>query len=111
MLVTFTSSTSREITMFADMARMLFDIVGKEGTARGVFTQEQLPDAIDRLKKAGATGSDCIPANSLQGDKSADEDSPVTPIGLAQRAHPLIGLMESTLQDGGFLMWQAAQDF
>ena len=52
MLVKLTSNTSGEMIMFAEHARRLFDIIGKECTARGVFTKEQLPDAIARLRQA-----------------------------------------------------------
>ena len=56
MLVRLTSSTSGDMIMFAEHARRLFEIVGKECTARGVFTCEQLPEAITRLKEAIAEG-------------------------------------------------------
>lgn len=52
MLVRLTSNTSGEMIMFAEHARRLFEIVGKECTARGVFTTEQLPAAIARLRQA-----------------------------------------------------------
>ena len=38
----------------AEVARMLFDIVGKEGTARGVFTQPQMLPAAEKLQAAVA---------------------------------------------------------
>jgi len=41
MLVKFTSSTSGQIMMFAPVARLLLELVGKECTARGVITTEQ----------------------------------------------------------------------
>ena len=52
MLVKLTSSTSGEMIMFAKHARRLFEIIGKECTARGVFIAEQLPEAIDKLHRA-----------------------------------------------------------
>jgi len=38
--------------MMADQVRRLFEIIGKRCTAQGVFTLEQLPDAIARLRRA-----------------------------------------------------------
>ena len=52
MLVRFTSSTSGDMIMFAEHTRWLFAIIGKECSARGVFTCEQLPEAIAKLKNA-----------------------------------------------------------
>ena len=48
MLIRLTSSTSGEVVMFAKHARRLFEIIGKECTARGVFTFEQLPAALEQ---------------------------------------------------------------
>ena len=48
MLVRLTSNTSGEMIMFAEHAHALFEWMGKESTARGVFTREQLPEAIAR---------------------------------------------------------------
>ena len=112
MLVTFTSSTSGEIMMFAEIARHLFEIIGKARTARGVFTLEQLPEAIEKLRQAIAAEKGRMPAPSSPVDKSGEAESQDTPgIGLAQRAHPLIALMELTHHEGGFVMWLAAKDF
>ena len=52
MLVRLTSSTSGDMIMFAEHLHQLFEIIGKECTARGVFTKEQLPEAIEKLKQA-----------------------------------------------------------
>ena len=127
MLVRLTSSTSGEVIMFAEQVRRLFDIVGKECTARGVFTLEQLPDAVTRLRRAvedekqeitrtaeaGRSGRDR--ENARATDKDADEadpdKNPAVAVGLGQRAHPLIGLMERTQKDEGFILWEAANDF
>ncbi len=118
MLVTLTSSTSGEIMLFAEIARSLFDIIGKEGTARGVFTTEQLPDAIEKLRAATVAGKTYAPyapnahLNAVSPKKEVDEESEdKTSVALAQRAFPLIELMERTLGEGGYVMWQAAKDF
>jgi dsDNA-binding SOS-regulon protein len=113
MLVTFNSSTSGQLLMFAEVAHRLFAILGKAGTARGVFTAEQLPPAIAQLKEAvseeRASGK---PDAKAQGknDDLEDEEKNAT-IGLAQRAYPLIELMERTSKDEGFILWEAAGDF
>ena len=49
MLVRLTSSTSGEMIMVAEHAHDLFGWMGKECVAHGVFTEEQLPEAIAKL--------------------------------------------------------------
>jgi len=112
MLVTFNSSTSGQILMFAEAARRLFEIIGKEGTARGVFTTEQLPEAIEKLKCAVAgEKSGGNQGVNPSGDDEAEESARNVPVGLAQRAYPLIELMERTYKDEGYVMWEAAGKF
>jgi hypothetical protein len=119
MLVRMTSSTSGEVILFAEHAHRLFEIIGKECTARGVFALEQLPDALARLRQAVADDKaataqatqaqpDCIDHDSAE-EADAAKREPV--VGLAQRAYPLIRLLERTQQEGGFVLWEAASDF
>lgn len=108
MLVKFNSSTAGEILMFADAARRLLDIAGKDASARGVFTAEQLPAAIAALRRAVSEAKPLPDAEDLDED---EERRAPPPVGLAQRAYPLIDLMERTLKDDGYLLWEAAQDF
>lgn len=112
MLVTFTSSTSGEIMMFAPIARQLLEVLGKECSARGVITTEQLPQAIHCLRQAVSAAS--APPAADEGSVTADggDDPAEGPrVGLAQRAYPLIDLLEWTQQREGFILWQAAKDF
>jgi len=121
MLVRLTSSTSGEMIMFAKHARRLFEIIGKERTARGVFTAEQLAPAIASLR--AAVDEDKIAAKrhaddepqaedeALEKDESGADHQADAQISLAQRAQPLINLMEWTAKEKGFILWQADQDF
>lgn len=122
MLVKFHSSTSGEVIMFAKDAGHLFALVGKEGTARGVFTRQQLPDAMARLhaavdedKMAGRHAPAPPVDAELEEEAADDHDKPraavVETITLAQRAHPLLLLMERTEKEKGFILWEASGDF
>ena len=119
MLVRLTSNTSGEVILFAEHARRLFEIIGKERTARGVFALEQLPDAMARLRQAvadeKATMTRASQAQPVRADhdkaEDANADKPEIAVGLAQRAYPLIRLMERTHNEGGFILWEAASDF
>ncbi|MBL8374498.1 DUF1840 domain-containing protein [Accumulibacter sp.] len=113
MLVKFTSSTSGQIMMFAQTARQLLDIVGKECNARGVITTEQLPGAIERLRVAVADEKGLSPGIDEEPNdvtESDDHDQP-SRVGLRQRAYPLIELLVWTSKEDGFVLWEAAKDF
>lgn len=119
MLVKFNSSSAGEMVTMAPTARGLLEIIGKECTARGVITAEQLPDALLRLRKAVAEEKARLEAaRSLgEGDETAEaaEDEKKTGklpvVTLGQRAWPLIELLERTRNEDGFVLWEAARDF
>ena len=121
MLVRLTSSTSGEMIMFAEHLCLLFKIIGKECTSRGVFTAEQLPEAIARLKQAIQEEKTVLHEalckaheEGLEEDEDlTDEDHKSGRVGvhLAQRAHPLLHLMEWTLKEKGFILWETEKDF
>ena len=54
MLVTFTSSETGELMMFADVARTLLQAVGKETSRRGTFTRDEMLPAAQLLRAAAA---------------------------------------------------------
>jgi len=110
MVVKFTSSTSGQILMMSPVARQLLEVVGKSCTARGVFTAEQLPDAIRRLQRA-ALDPKAPPAPPPDSGNSGGEENEEVQVGLGQRAFPLIELFERTLADEGYVMWEAPGDF
>jgi Sec-independent protein translocase protein TatA len=131
MLVRLTSSTSGEMIMYAEHARRLFEIIGKEGTARGVFTREQLPEAVERLHQAvreeklelQEAERKAREEGLVDDEESGDEDveakeakeeaakSGRTGVTLGQRAYPLIHLMELTCKEDGFILWEASGEF
>ena len=127
MLVKLTSSTSGEIIMFAEHLHQLFEIIGKEGTARGVFVDEQLPEAIEKLHHAINAEKQQLHEAELKArearqdddegadeeDEAAEEDRKAgrTGVHLGQRAHPLLQMMEWTHKEAGFILWEADKDF
>ncbi len=122
MLIRLTSNTSGEMIMFAEHAHALFEWMGKEGTARGVFTKEQLPEAIARLHQgveeeklarhlAEQMRAAAVHEHSEGNVEEVKEEHPEESVTLGQRAQPLIHLMEWTLKEGGFIIWEAAEDF
>ena len=116
MLVRLTSSTSGEMIMIAEHAHDLFGWMDKKCVAHGVFTEEQLPEAIARLyqgiEKEKQTEMKIEPEN--QKTNAEDKKKEVfldEIISLEKRAQPLIRLMERTLKEKGFITWEATTDF
>ncbi|MDR1709608.1 MAG: DUF1840 domain-containing protein, partial [Candidatus Accumulibacter sp.] len=124
--------------MLAEHAREIFAWMDKERAARGVFTLEQLPEAMTRLRRGieedkrearrraeEETEREKEKEEEARQDaeKDADEDeAPETPgedeekqssapVTLAQRAQPLLRLMEQTLKEGGYILWEAPERF
>ena len=113
MLVKFTSSTSGQMIMFAKNARELFEIMNKSCFAQGVFENDALLTALEKLKVAANTGvaSAVSHETSDETDKDEEEAGEDEPVSLRQRAQPLIRLMERTWKAGGFILWEAPQAF
>ncbi len=105
MLVKFDSNVAGEMLMFADVARRLLTVAGKECTARGVITREQIPEIVVRLRQAAKA------ERAAHGGAGGDEDDPNV-VSLGQRAQPFIEFLELTVRDqDGFVLWEAARDF
>lgn len=126
MLIKLTSSTSGEMIMLCEHARRLFQIIGKECTARGVFVAEQLPAALEKLHRAvddeklalqeaeHQAREKCVQEEADEEKRAACEEEYMAGrigVHLGQRAQPLINLMEWTLREGGFILWEAKEDF
>ena len=112
MIITFQSAAAGDVIMFGDVAQRMMKLMGKEATDKGIVTVEQLPAAIARLKAA-------IEEDKQQLAGVRDEDLPQTePAGsggqaqnsrpfvtLAQRALPLLELLEWSLKKQKPVVW------
>lgn len=107
MLVTFTSSETGEILMFAEAARPLLQAMGKATTARGTFTRDEMAAAAERLRQA-VKGQQTPPPDI---EDSEGNKQPVVVLG--QRAWPLIDMLDRTARGGpkANIVWTAAADF
>jgi len=109
MLVKFNSSETGELIMFAETAHQLFAAMGKEGTARGTFTAEEMLPAAQKLRMAVERGV----ANTAGNIGKEEEEGGEQPIALGQRAWPFIEMLERTARRGskGNIIWESAQPF
>ena len=105
MLIIFKSPASGDVIMFGKNGKEMLEVLGKDkDDAKGIFTVEQLPAAIDTLKAAIAADK------ARQSEQPDDEDEQdVKPggggVSFFQRAVPLLELLERSLKDKVPVTW------
>lgn len=112
MLVTFSSKADMDVLMMEKDARQVLvaagKIAGPEIPERGVFTVEQLDDALHNLQIA--IGQEAANMDKHPDDQDED-DLDRRPKGkevvlLAQRASPLMQMMRKSKQANAPVMWE-----
>jgi Domain of unknown function (DUF1840) len=104
MLVTFTCKAYADITMFGDVALTLLKMMGHSGTIPGAILAEDVPAALDRLKRA-IEAEKPEPARG-ESTESEDEDRDEPRVSLATRALPLIELLTAAAKAHADVMWK-----
>lgn len=108
MIVTFKSPAAGDVIMFGDAAHRLLKIMGKEPADKGIITVEQLPDAIARLRAAIAEDKTQQRAQRAAVNTQDEDDKREQPaVSLAQRAVPLLDLLEWSLKKHKPMTWGA----
>lgn len=107
-MITFQSEVGPDIMMFDEVAKHMLAILNKEHTLRGVFTVEQLPEAIIRLEAAIAADH-AATTHSHQGESGdesdEDGDNAGGRVSLSRRALPLLELFKISLDHGKPVLW------
>ena len=105
MLVTFKSKATADVSMYPEHAKMLLSLVGKpfepEAAPRGIITAAEIPAALAKLKGA-AENAKQNDKGRAQDDDGADQQISV---GLAQRAFPLIDMLERAGNENSDVVW------
>lgn len=109
MLITFKSAADADVLMFGDVAKAMLIAMGKDANDRqGIVTQDQLPQALARLREAMRASK-----ATTTGHDEAAEDDPDAPRGMAapvsffQRAAPLVQMLELASRQGVPVIWEA----
>lgn len=114
MLVTFRSTATESITMFADVAVQLLKLMGATGRIPGalgpddvVLALRQLEHATEQIK-AGTHVTPARPADN-EDSKNEDEDDEERepPVDLATRAVPLLSILKRAAAANAEVMWEA----
>ena len=107
MLVTFKTKAYANITMFGDIAVQLIRMMGHSGAVPGVILADDVPEALERLKAAideEKRRAAAEPPDENGGDDDEDDEPPVS---LANRALPLIELLEAAAKRHVNVMWES----
>ena len=103
-MITFRSEIGPDVMMFDEVAQRMMALMGKEHATRGVVTVEQLPAAIAALQQAIA--QDRAAQRKAPAAEEDDDEAPAAaPVSLAQRAVPLVELLEISLARGKPVTW------
>lgn len=102
MLIRFNSKAG-SITLFGEAAVTLLRMMGQSGSIPGAILAPDIPAAVARLRAALAAG-DVAPPRQAD-DKTNDRDGE-PPVGMRQRAFPLIELLERTAQQNADMIWE-----
>jgi len=106
MLIVFKSKASGDVIMFGDVGTQMLRIIGKSPERQGVITVEQMPDAIDKLKRVVADNKS---THAHNGDPPKMEKTPQGGereyVSLANRAAPFIELLERSYKTNNPVMW------
>jgi hypothetical protein len=100
MLVKFDSKAGT-LTTFGDVAVQLLRLMGQSGAVPGAILARDIPAAVERLR----TG---VGAHKEASSTRKPDDREEPPVGLSQRAHPLIELLERAAKSGADVIWEKA---
>jgi len=102
MLVTFTSPTYANITMFDDVALTMLKLMGHSATVPGALLAEDIPAALQKLEAAVEAD------RQLQlPEQTAEDEDGEAPVSLSHRAFPLIELLKAAARANSNVMWDS----
>jgi formiminotetrahydrofolate cyclodeaminase len=111
MLMVFKSDAAGDVIMFGDVAKRLIAAMGKDpADAKGIVTVEQLPEAAARLRvlieeeKARAAAAQ-VSEEDEEAAQEAGRTGMAAPVNLAQRAWPLLEMLEYSIKEGVPVVW------
>ncbi|MBP9655466.1 MAG: DUF1840 domain-containing protein [Rhodocyclaceae bacterium] len=107
-LVVFRSKAAGEIFMFAETARRILAIIGRQDTPRGVIGAEQVGDALVRLAAAVDEEKAQIERSREEAEQAQRRGEPAAGEGavtLGQRAYPLLEMLRAAQKKKVDVTW------
>lgn len=106
MLVTFSSKSHGNITMFGDIAQSLITMMGFSTDVPGAIRAEDVACALVNLEKKLAYIAQQQSEDIAQEIDNEDEKETETQISLDVRAVPLIDLLKDAISTQSYVMWE-----
>jgi hypothetical protein len=103
-LYKFKSQVAADVIMLQPDAETLLKIIGKSPGAQGIITVEQVPAALDALRRAIAAQKQKH-AEKLAGNAPKSDDKDDDGVPLDHRAGPFMHLLEHSAQAGKDVVW------
>lgn len=102
MLVKFHTPSHGDITYDGRVGVYMLKLMGRTGNVPGALDAEQVPAALERLKKelAMQEQAEAGPADDKD-DESKEEN-----VALRTRAFPLIELLETAIAENDYVSWE-----
>lgn len=97
MLVKFTSRSYADITMFGDVAKDMLNAMGLSGVIPGAMNPQDIPPALAKLQAAVARS---------KSEPAVEQDDETFQPGFAQRAMPLVELLQSAIDADSDVIWE-----
>jgi hypothetical protein len=98
MLVTFSTDSYPNITLFGDVALTLLKMMGHSATVPGAILAADVPEALNRLTAAIDAEKSLPPVEDKEGDE------PV--VSMVHRGLPLLNLLSAAAKADSNVMWQ-----
>ena len=105
MLVTFSTASYANITLFGEVALDLLKMMGHSATVPGAILAADVPAALGRLTAAINAGNAPPPVEDKEVGKEVDENTDEDAVSMAHRARPLINLLAAAAREGKNVMW------
>lgn len=105
MLFKFKSKVTGDLIMLEPNGKRVLEIIGKDASAQGIITPEQMPAAIAALELAVKTEET---ERKAAVDKAAQEGKPAPQfetVSLRQRAVPFVDMLKRCSSEGKEIVW------
>ncbi|OBU16404.1 hypothetical protein AYY19_04400 [Photobacterium aquimaris] len=106
MLVTFSSKSYGNVTMFGDVAHSLITMMGFTTDVPGAIRAEDVACALVNLEEKLALITQQQSENIVQEIDNEDESETDIQISLDVRAVPLIDLLKAAISAKNYVMWE-----
>lgn len=105
-MIRFTSAAAGRFEMLDAHARDVLGLIEREAGERGAIAAADVPQARDRLRSALAAHTEPEPATESEGDEAEEQAQRRQHVSLAQRAWPLLDMLERAARKNKPVLWE-----